>query len=85
MHPLKNKIPISLTQNKFENCKKIRICDIYRCTFSAGYFHIFLSGMYQVCRGRYILQNRNKYCTDTTETDSAELSLDGDWYIPFLN
>lgn len=42
--------------------------------------------MYQVCRGRYILQpETNTVVTDTIDTDTAELSLDGDCYIPFLN
>lgn len=85
MHPLKKKSHF-LTQSKFENCEKsefaiftdalfLLVISTYSClvcTRSAGGVTLYRT-------------ETNTVVTDTTETDTAELSLDGDCYIHFLN
>lgn len=85
MHPLKKKSHF-LTQSKFENCEKsefaiftdalfLLVISTYSClvcTRSAGGVTLYRT-------------ETNTVVTDTIDTDTAELSLDGDCYIPFLN
>lgn len=85
MHPLKKKSHF-LTQSKFENCEKsefaiftdalfLLVISTYSClvcTRSAGGVTLYS-------------KETNTVVTDTIDTDTAELSLDGDCYIPFLN
>lgn len=85
MHPLKKKSHF-LTQSKFENCEKsefaiftdalfLLVISTYSClvcTRSAGGVTLYRT-------------ETNTVVTDTIDTDTAELSLDGDCYIHFLN